>query len=112
MNILAPEFRHSDARRTLTQLITDNIKQVNSYEIKRGSILGEHFHKETVEYFYITKGTALVRVDDNSVVMNRGSIFKVIPTETHSVEALTDLGLMTFLTVPFSQDKPDLWKKS
>jgi len=108
VKLLEPEFEHSDSRRTLTQLFTAPINQVNFYNAKKGAILGDHFHKETIEYFYVTKGTLLY---NNERVINRGTTFVVEPQENHILECLTDVQLMTFLTKPFDKEKPDLWKK-
>lgn len=105
MNILGPEFKHSDSRRTLTQLLTKDIKQVNFYDAKKGAILGDHFHKDTIEYFYLTKGTVLY---NNSQVVNKGNLFCVIPQERHKLECMTDVQMLTFLTKPFNPKEPDL----
>ncbi len=108
MKLLEPEFKHEDGRRSLTQLFTAPINQVNFYNAKKGAILGDHFHKETIEYFYVTKGTLLY---NNERVINRGTTFVVEPQENHTLECMTDVHLMTFLTKPFDKEKPDLWKK-
>lgn len=108
MNILTPEFSHADSRRIIYQLFTAPIEQVNSYDIKRGAVLGDHFHKETYEYFYVTKGTIRARVGSNEMTMNRGSLFVVEPNERHSIEALTESSIMTFLTKQFDQRRPDV----
>lgn len=107
MNILEPEFKHTDARRSLTQLFTSNIAQVNLYEAKRGAILGDHFHKETTEFFYIVKGTLMA----NERVFSRGALFVYYPEENHTIECLTDVTLMTFLSKPFDSENPDLCKR-
>ena len=108
MNILKPEFEHKDKRRKLTQVFTAHTKQVNLYYAKRGSILGNHFHKETKEYFLVTRG--VLRYND-SVSVLAGEAFVVHPLENHKLECLTDVTLVSFLTKPFDQEKPDLWKK-
>ena len=46
MKVLSPEFSHSDSRRRLTQLFTQNISQVNEYEVTKGAVLGNHYHKK------------------------------------------------------------------
>lgn len=108
MNLLAAEFTHQDHRRKLSQLFTADIKQVNQYEAKRGAILGDHFHKETNEYFFIYKGTILYNEER---ILNKGSIFVIYPQEHHKIECLTDVGLITFLTKPYDKESPDLWPR-
>lgn len=107
MRQLAEEFRHEDGRRTLIQLFTADVKQVNIYLAKKGSILGEHYHKETDEFFYIVHGSILY---NDQKILETGDAFVVYPQEAHRIECLTDTKLMTFLTKPFDQEKPDLWK--
>jgi len=109
MEVLNPEFRHEDSRRILKQLITDDIKQVNLYECETGAILGDHFHKETTEYFYIVSG--FISYND-LYSLNEGTFFRVNPLELHTIRCLSKTTLMTFLTRPFKQDDQDIWKES
>lgn len=115
MKILKPEYEHSDSRRKLTQLITDDIKQVNVYHANRGAVLGNHYHKRTVEYFVITKGTFIVTIDTaNGRVKfpaNKGISFVVFPNERHSLRVLSPTAAMlTFLTRAYSPKSPDIFK--
>lgn len=108
MNILEPEFCHKDNRRKLTQLFTKDIKQVNYYQAKRGASLGDHYHKETIEIFLITKGSLIY---NDSKVFSKGDLFSVYPEENHKLECLTDVDLVSFLTRPYSKESTDIWKK-
>lgn len=108
MNILEAEFVHSDSRRRLSQLATADFKQLNHYEAKRGAILGDHYHKDTIEYFFLVKGTVLYNEEK---VINKGSMFVVHPRENHKIECLTDVSLITLLTKPFDKENPDLWQR-
>lgn len=108
MRILETEFRHTDPRRTLNQLLTADIKQINLYEAQEGSILGDHFHKQTTEYFYLLQGTVIY---NNQMTIDEGTMFVVYPEENHTLTCLTYVKLMSFLTKPYSEDDPDIWKK-
>lgn len=111
MKILVSESRHSNSQRDLYQLLTADIKQINRYEVNRGAVIGDHYHKETKEYFFIIKGTFMVRIGDNSFAANPGFLFLVEPGEKHTLEALTNKSsFMTFLSEPYNNDKPDLHK--
>lgn len=107
MNLLDPESTHSDARRKLTQLFTYDIKQVNLYEAKSGAVLGNHFHKETIEFFYVVEGTLDYNLEK---LIEEGEIFVVYPSETHTLTCITDVKLMTFLSKPYTPEEPDIWK--
>lgn len=111
MKILSSEYIDKNPRRELRQLFTANIKQVNFYEAQRGAILGNHYHKTTKEYFFITKGTFMVQIADNSFAANPGFVFRVDPGEKHTLEALTNKAtFITFLSEPYDPTKPDIHK--
>lgn len=103
---MEPEFVHSDTRRKITQLFTADIKQVNVYECKANITLGNHYHKKTIEYFYILDG----EVESNGRTMVSGDLFVYHPEQVHTIVTKTDCRFMTFLTLPFNQEEPDLWK--
>ena len=110
MKIITPEFNHTDSRRSLTQLFTFQTTQANLYEMSKGHQLGNHFHKETQELFYITKGVVKVTVDDTDFVASKGTIFLVNQYERHTIEAVSEKAeMMTFLTKPFTKENPDIW---
>lgn len=111
MKILSSEFVSKDGRRELKQLLTADIKQVNHYEASKGAVLGDHYHRTTKEYFYITKGTFMVQISSNSFAANPGFFFRVDPFEKHTLEALTDkAAFLTFLSEPYDNARPDLYK--
>ena len=106
MKILFPEFNHTDSRRTLTQLLTADLKQINLYEAQEGAVLGNHYHKETIEYFYILQGSLTYNRES---VLDEGTLFVVYPTEKHLLTCLTYVKLMSFLTKPYLKENPDIW---
>lgn len=107
MNIIEPESVNSDSRRTLIQLITAKIRQVNLVRADKGAILGNHYHKETTEYFLITKGTVLF---NDVVVFNKGTSFVVYPDENHTIKCLTKVEYISLLSRPFTKASPDIYK--
>jgi len=104
---LEAEFKHSDNRRTLTQLLTESVKQVNVYEANHGAELGNHFHKETLEYFYIVRG--VLKYNGHQVV-KKGDIFYPELGEKHTLKVVSDKAtFLTFLTKPYSKENPDTY---
>lgn len=104
--LLEPDSIHSDSRRTLTQLLTADIKQVNVYEVQPNVTLGNHYHKNTIEYFYVLDG----EIESNGKEMRPGDLFVYYPQTLHTITTKTSSRFMTFLTVPYNQENPDLWK--
>ncbi len=110
MKFLKPEHKSHDTRRTIIQLLTADIKQINVYEAFHGSTLGNHFHKETTEYFYIMSGCLIYNMKN---ILRKGDLFIVEPNEKHSLTVKSDKAtFMTFLTKPYTLEKPDIWKES
>ena|SRR3990167_7633224 len=107
MKRLEPEFQHKDSRRTIIQLLTADIKQVNFYEANHGAELGNHFHKETVEYFYVTKG---VLQYNGKTFVRKGDLFYPYLGEKHTLKVISDkASFITFLTKPYSKENPDVY---
>ena len=104
--MIEPESVHKDSRRTLTQLLTADIKQVNVYEVEPNVTLGNHYHKETIEYFYILDG----EIESNGKTMVAGDLFVYYPQTVHTIVSKTNTRFMTFLTKPYNPEAPDLWK--
>lgn len=108
MKLLKPEFSHTDNRRTLTQLLTSDIKQVNLYECHYGAELGNHFHKKTIELFYIING---VLIYNKKRILRKGDLFSVEPVEKHSLLVKSDKAtFMTFLTKSYSKEDTDTYE--
>lgn len=111
MKILSAEFTHKDHRRSLSQLLTADFKQINLYEANKKAILGNHYHKVTYEYFYILKGSFLLDINKKSQIVSRGTFFVVEPGERHTLECLSVTGsFFTFLTKPYSKEETDTYK--
>lgn len=108
MTVLSPESVNKDSRRSLIQLLTADIEQVNIYEAQEGSVLGNHYHKETTEYFYVLEGTL---VYNKGSVIDSDTLFVVYPGEKHTLTCLTKVKFMTFLSKAYDKESPDLWKE-
>ena len=111
MKFISKEFVHKDNRRTLSQLLTQDIKQVNHYDTHKGAFLGDHYHKQTYEYFLITKGSFLVDIKGKRQVVGRQDFFVVEPGEKHVLECLSLTGsFLTFLTKPYTKEETDTYR--
>ena len=107
MKILIKEAENKDARRIISQLLTSDIKQINSYEAVHGAILGDHYHKETIEWFYVIRGSMKY---NNKQIVKKGDIFVVEPPERHTLKVLSDKAtFLTFLSKPYTLENTDIW---
>jgi len=108
MRILIKEAENKDARRIISQLLTSDIKQINSYEAVHGAILGDHYHKETTEWFYVIRGSMKY---NNKTIVKKGDLFVVEPPERHSLKVLSDkVTFVTFLSRAYKNEDTDIWK--
>jgi quercetin dioxygenase-like cupin family protein len=108
---LNPEAAISDNRRKMVQLLTADIKQVNYWKAVSGSILGNHYHKDTTEYFYILCGEATLEITGEPPTKLRIDDFVMIsPNKVHTLKCHTDLEFLTFLSKPFNPEHQDLWR--
>lgn len=88
------DFQHLDNRGSLTQLIHNGFKQVNVLNSKKGVERGSHFHKHSVEAFYLISGSVEVTLWSKNkkeiVVFNEGDFFEIHPFVLHNMFFLED----------------------
>ena len=88
------DFQHIDNRGSLTQLIHDGFKQINVLESKKGVERGSHFHKRSVEAFYVINGSVEVTLWDKTskevMVFEKGDFFEIHPFVLHNMLFLED----------------------
>ncbi len=83
------DFRHIDERGGLTQLIHGGFAQINVLESKKGAKRGAHFHKNSVEAFYLISGKVEVefigKEAKEKVTFKQGEFFEIHPFILHTM---------------------------
>lgn len=110
MELLTAVSKTQDDRRRITHLLRSDVKDINFYEAKKGAILGNHFHTHTNEYFFITKGSCIVTCGKKKQIAMKNSLFLIKSHIPHSIECVTDLNFLTFLSEPYDYGNPDIHK--
>ncbi len=91
-SLLTVDFDFKDDRGKLTQLFHSGYSQVNVLETKKGVIRGGHFHKNTIEIFYIVRGKIKVKFSTNNEIeyatFSDGDFFQVFTNVVHEMEFL------------------------
>lgn len=86
---LNADFEHTDNRGRLIQLIHGGFRQVNVLETKGGYSRGAHFHKRTIEAFYVIRGSVEVKLKNKEaeelVVFKQGDFFEIHPFILHNM---------------------------
>ena len=90
--LLNVDYKYEDERGRLTQIFHCGYSQVNVLETKKGVIRGGHFHKNTIEVFYIVSGRIKVKFskeDEIKIVeFSDGDFFQVAINVSHEIEFL------------------------
>jgi len=114
---LKPYFNYSDERGQLYGIIQKGIwKEINHITSSAGSIRGNHYHKKTLELFYIISGTIEVFIKnlrngkETSFNVISGDIFIVEPYELHTFNIKTDSSWINMLSKRIDHNKPDIYR--
>ncbi len=100
---VAPAF--DDARGSIADILEDEIiEHVSILTTRRGSVRGNHLHRETHQWLYITSGalrfvTSLDGATQTGVV-RAGDVLMTGPDESHAIEALEDTTMVVMTRGP------------
>ncbi len=104
IEFLKPDFSFSDDRGDLVQLVHDGYKQVNVSRTKAGVKRGGHYHKQTVEAFFVASGEVLLTLTKDGqteqVTVKTGDFFYFPPYVAHSFDFVKDTTLVALYDKP------------
>lgn len=87
--LLIPDFKFSDDRGTLVQLVHGGYTQVNVITTKQGVLRGNHYHKLSREAFYIISGSVKVILTSSGkreeMLFKSGDFFEIPPMVLHEM---------------------------
>ena len=83
----------------------ESINAVTKVTFRKGAIRGNHFHKKTIQYNFLTKGkvkliTQLKNGKIRKNIIKAESLFVIYPNEKHAFQALENSELMVFTKGP------------
>lgn len=114
MRVLEPYMMHTDPRGLVCGVTRQEwIREVNYVETVTGEVRGNHYHRETLEMFFIIDGRVRVSVRDvrtgetDERVFTKGDIFLVEPYELHTFRILADAKWINMLSKPVEGTNPD-----
>lgn len=114
MKKITPYSQRSDVRGRLVGIMNEGQwEEFNYLETKAGQVRGNHFHRDTVELFFIIDGDIDVVISNTAgneeiIRASAGDILKIEPGENHTFYCLTDCRWINFLTNRFCPDSPDI----
>lgn len=114
-HLISPYFYFEDQRGTFTGVThSRRWEEINHVESVKGSVRGNHYHKSTVEGFYILAGDIEVSLTDLRSGSRRrfrvgaGDFFVVEPETLHTFEVLEDARWMNMLSSTMSNRDQDI----
>ncbi len=98
------DFQHTDERGSLVQLVHTGFEQVNVLTTVGGATRGAHFHRRSVEAFYVISGSVEVslrgREIRETVMFHRGDFFEIEPDVLHDMFFPEDCLMVQMYNVP------------
>ncbi len=111
-------FERSDERGVFRELLNDNSKKwsvVNHGVMKKGAVIGNHYHKETDVLVFLLKGNAeAVSVElesgkRKSIELKEGEGMLLGINNAHAIRFLSDSEFI-MLKTKYKPDEPDTYK--
>ncbi len=97
---------HSDERGSISDLLNEKINHVGLITTSIGSVRGNHYHKESIQYSYILSGKFEVLVAEannmkktEKIVLNAGEIIILSAGVVHSFRALEDSTMIDMISI-------------
>ena len=106
MNVRHIEKAHEDARGSIADILEDQIvEHVSIITTAKGSVRGNHLHKETWQWVYIVQGALRYVTREGTQACESGSVgagdvLMTGPMEAHALEALEDTTMVVMTRGP------------
>ncbi len=106
MDIIKTAVNFKDARGEITDLLEGkNVNAVTRITFTKGSVRGNHFHKETTQWNYLIRGKVkiLVQVGDGAIkeiILQPGDLVSTAPMEKHAIVGIEESDLLVFTEGP------------
>lgn len=96
---------HEDNRRKLIEVISDEaIRSVKIIEAKYDCIVGDHYHKNKDENFYLISGGGTVTIGDFMSPMTVGRLYAVPRGTYHKFELRENSMMLGTASEPFDEN--------
>jgi quercetin dioxygenase-like cupin family protein len=106
MKTIQTKINHQDARGTIIDLVEQqNINAVTVVSFTKDAIRGNHFHKKTTQWNYVTKGKIrlVTQIDEGTIeekILLPGELAVTYPMEKHALAGLEDSEIIVFTEGP------------
>jgi len=114
-NLVQPYFCSIDERGGMVGVFRGyKWEEINYVESIKGSVRGNHYHKETTEGFFVIDGRIKVTLVDTAknfkktFVAKKGDIILINPNVVHTFELLENSKWINMLSKPLSDKAKDI----
>jgi dTDP-4-dehydrorhamnose reductase len=116
-NLIPPYFYFQDARGLFRGIMRGRRwDEINFVESRQGSVRGNHYHRQTIEAFYIIDGRIKVHLTDLSqdttreFIVEGGDSFIIKPNILHIFDVLKDSRWINLLSQAMGEKEKDIIK--
>lgn len=115
-NPVPPSFVRRDDRGLFVEVVNEGPwETVIHGSMKAGKAMGDHYHRENKAFFFLTSGSAEVKIrhliDDSQqrLVLKAGEGIYFLPFEVHTITYLEDADFLLLKSYRYQADKPDIF---
>jgi quercetin dioxygenase-like cupin family protein len=115
--IIVPSFERCDERGAFQEVLNDGRwEALIRGSMKPGAVMGNHYHKHTVIFFYLTAGAATVKTahvetgetDEFQLKSGEGAILRI--NESHAIRFLKESEFIMLKSQKYDSDDPDTYR--
>lgn len=114
---LKPNFIRKDERGIFSEALNEGIWENVAYgKMKRGSVMGNHYHKKTSVYFFITSGSAKIKTIHaktkkiDSVELNPHEGVLLTPWYSHAILFEKNSSFIMGKSIRYNPKSPDTYE--
>ena len=97
--------KHEDDRRTLIEWIDDfPIRNSKILILKRDCVLGNHYHNEKIDTFYLLKGSGYYKIGEEYGMIEEGDCLRADIKQPHTFRLKKGSILLEASTTPFNKE--------
>jgi dTDP-4-dehydrorhamnose 3,5-epimerase-like enzyme len=112
--ILTPGFERNDARGLFQEVLNDGRwESLITGRMNADAIMGNHYHKKTVIFFYISSGSVQIKTVDvdsgerDAFSLHGGQGVMLHTNESHSIRFLEESGFIMLKSLRYDPADPD-----
>jgi dTDP-4-dehydrorhamnose 3,5-epimerase-like enzyme len=111
---MKPSFERNDERGFFQEVLNEgHWENLIRGRMNSGAVIGNHYHKKTVVFFYLTKGSVRIKTvnvengvrDDFYLHENQGVLLKV--NESHAIRFLEESEFIMLKSLRYDSNDPD-----